>query len=101
MSGDVACYGYMAELETPLTAEEVENFDVEGFRVNYEGTIIRHEIVRRTNNPYVSAVFGESETHGITFPLPVVGKAKPFVDVYYDGCDAPMDELTVEEFRKI
>lgn len=35
------------------------------------------------------------------FPLHVVGKVKPFVDVWYDGCDDPMDELTVEEFRKI
>lgn len=98
MSGDVACYGYMAELETPLTAEEVENFDVEGFRVSYDGTLIRYEIVHQRDCPYVATVFGES---GVTFPLPVVGKVKPFVDVFYDGCDDPMDELTLEDFRRI
>lgn len=97
MSCDVACYGYMAELETPLTAEEAENFDVEGFRVNYDGTLIRHEIVRQKDDSYISAVFGES---GVTFPLPVVGEVKPFVDVFYNGCDDPMDELTVEDFRR-
>lgn len=101
MSCDVACYGFVAELETPLTAEEAENFDVEGFRVNYEGTLIRHEIVRQKDNSHVSVVFGEGKTHGVTFPLPVVREVKPFVDVYYNRGDAPMDVLTVEDFRRI
>lgn len=97
MSGDVACYGYVAELETPLTAEEAENFDVEGFRVNYEGTLIRRVIKEKFDSPYVNAVF---DIDG-GFPLHVVGKVKPFVDIWYNGCDDPMDELTVKEFRKI
>ena len=98
MSCDVACFGYVAELETPLTAEEAENFDVEGFRVNYEGTLIRYEIVRQKDNSYVSAVFGEGKT--VTFPLTVVGEVKPFVDVYYNSGDDPMDVMTLEDFRR-
>lgn len=90
----------MAELETPLTAEEAENFDVEGFRVNYDGTLIRHEIVRQKDDSYVAAVFGEGKTHGLMFPLTVVGEVKPFVDVYYNRGDDPMDVLTIEDFRR-
>lgn len=100
MSTDVASYGYMAELSVPLSETEIETFNEkhDGFKVNYEGTLIRHEIVHQKDNSYVAAVFGEC---GVTFPLPVVGEVKPFVDVYYDGCDDPMDELTVEDFRRI
>ena len=101
MSTDVASYGYMAELSVPLTEDEIETFENnprhDGFRVNYEGTLIRRVLEEKVDTPYVNAVF---DIDG-GFPLHVVGKVKPFVDVWYNGCDDPMDELTVEEFRKI
>lgn len=101
MSTDIASYGYMAELSVPLTEDEIETFENnprhDGFRVNYEGTLIRRVLEEKVDTPYVNAVF---DIDG-GFPLHVVGKVKPFVDVWYNGCDDPMDELTVKEFRKI
>ena len=101
MSTDVASYGYMAELSVPLTEDEIETFENnprhDGFRVNYEGTLIRRVLEEKVDTPYVNAVF---DIDG-GFPLHVVGKVKPFVDVWYNGCDDPMDELTVKEFRKL
>lgn len=99
MSTDVSSYGYMAELSVPLIEDEIDTFNEkhDGFKVNYEGTLIRRIIKEKVDSPYVNAVF---DIDG-GFPLHVVGKVKPFVDVWYDGCDDPMDELTVEEFRKI
>lgn len=99
MSTDVSSYGYMAELSVPLTEDEIETFNEkhDGFKVNYEGTLIRRILNEKVDSPYINAVFGDE----FEFPLPIVGKIKPFVDVWYNGCDDPMDELTVEEFRKI
>ena len=99
MSTDVASYGYMAELSVPLTEDEIETFNDKhnGFKVNYEGTLIRRILKEKVDSSYVNAVF---DIDG-GFPLHVVGKVKPFVDVWYNGCDDPMDELTVKEFRKL
>ena len=99
MSTDVSSYGYMAELSVPLTEDEIETFNEkhDGFKVNYEGTLIRRVPEEKVDTPYINAVFGDE----FEFPLHVVGKVKPFVDVWYNGCDDPMDELTVKEFRKL
>ena len=103
MSGDVASFGLVAELEKPLTEEEKDRVnDViidRGFRLNYEGTLVRCILGEKVDSPYVTAVF--SPEH-VGFPLRIVeNSVKPFVNVWYNGSDDPMDEMTLEEFRKI
>ena len=101
MSGDVASFGLIAELENPLTEEERDRVSNRladrGFRLNYEGTLIRCILGEEVESPYVTAVFS---TEHVGFPLRIVENSiKPFVDVWYNGSDDPMDEMTLEEFR--
>ena len=102
MSADVASFGVMAELETPIPEDRLEEVNdtitEKGFRLNYEGTLIRYLMHEAKDTCHVSSVF--SIAH-IGFPLRIVGEIKPFVDIWYNGSDDPMDEITLDEFRRI
>lgn len=103
--------GFLAKLKTPYNNEESEEVnerfwdkDIPLF-INYEGTIIYSKNVS-TDNIYHLTIEGGGEGSKKEFKkllkregIEKKGKVKRYVNIYYDGVDSDIDELTLEKFK--
>lgn len=122
MSDNVRSYGFMAVLKEPLDEEALEKIhdklwrENSFIRVNGEGTLVY------SDESLLHSCEDRSDIYGLFLGLPdadlqkfyeecgkyglfVSGAAeaettKPYMCIWYNGCDSPMYTLTEEEFLR-
>ncbi|AZU98136.1 hypothetical protein SEPL_233 [Salmonella phage SE_PL] len=112
MSSDRVTYGLMAELQFEVPKDKrdevYDELEEQNLFINYEGTLIYHKQFDgepwETGFLYGTKSFGDMQKfidlcdeHGMIVKEETV---EPFHAIWYDGCDAPMNIITVKEFRE-
>lgn len=109
MSDNRYHYGWIAELISPRTPEEAEalndffNEKKLPYMVNYEGTLIyetvQHEPLVEAFTAHILPRENREFTRNLDELEIFAHDPYPFVSLYYDGSDNPIDDMTCEDFN--
>jgi hypothetical protein len=119
MSSTVRSYGFIAVLNSPISADDREElherlWQQEGYiGTNYDGTLVFCDFNRNKSRSERENVYGlfigqqdmdrdalPRECHKCGLPMELE-TMKPYNCIWYNGGDCPLYSLTKEEFLKI